>query len=208
MLLAEELVLVAVDPGSGRPALGVRDQLNACLAGLLIAELALDEASPTSPLLAAAAEVLAEKGNKVKSALSHMSRGLEQRLGVGTWDAVTRGLVEAGTLASSESGLRPRHEVLDAAARDDVVERLRAAASGDEPMDVRTAMLLSMIGPAHLLEVVAPSRKDRKHARRRIEHALDATSLQPVGESVRRVLADAAAAATAATVVAITASSG
>jgi len=53
---------------------------------------------------------------------------------------------------------------------------------------------LSMVGPAQLLELVAPDRAGRKHARRRIDHALDATSLQPVAESVRKVLAEAAAA--------------
>ena len=54
-----------------------------------------------------------------------------------------------------------------------------------------------MTGPAQLLELVAPGRDARKHARRRIDHALDATSLHPVAESVRKVLADAAAAVAA-----------
>ena len=34
MLLAEELALIALDPDSGRHAMGIRDKLNACLAGL------------------------------------------------------------------------------------------------------------------------------------------------------------------------------
>jgi hypothetical protein len=42
MLLAEALALVAIDPGSGRHAIGNRASLNACLAGLLVAELVLD----------------------------------------------------------------------------------------------------------------------------------------------------------------------
>jgi len=42
MLLAEELALVALNPDSGRHELGARDQLNACLAGLLVAELMLE----------------------------------------------------------------------------------------------------------------------------------------------------------------------
>jgi hypothetical protein len=73
-------------------------------------------------------------------------------------------------------------------------------------MDARTAVLLSMTGPAQLLEVVAPDRRGRKHARQRIDHALEATSLQPVAESVRKVLADAAAAVVAAATVSVTAS--
>lgn len=38
MLLAGKLALDAIDPESGRPALGMRDAHNACLAGLLVAE--------------------------------------------------------------------------------------------------------------------------------------------------------------------------
>ena len=137
-------------------------------------------------------------GPKFKPVLSAMSRGLERRLGRGTWDAVVGGLVDAGVVAPAEGALRPTQRVLDTPARDAVVERLQVAAAGDDPMDVRTAVLLSMTGPAQLLEVVAPDRANRKHARRRIDHALDATALRAVAESVRKVLADAAAAAAAA----------
>jgi Golgi phosphoprotein 3 (GPP34) len=200
MLLAEELALVALDPDSGRHALGTRDNLNACLAGLLVAELHLDD-RPAAPILDAAREIFEESGPKLKSVLSAMSRGLERRLGMGTWDAVVRGLVDAGVVAAAEGGLRPSYRVLDGAARDGIVQRLRAAAAGDEPLDARTAVLLSMTGPARLLEVVA-DRARRKHARRRIDQALDATALQPLTEAVRKVLAEAAAAAAAAASVA------
>ena len=65
-----------------------------------------------------------------------------------------------------------------------------------------------MTGPGHLLEVVAPKRSARKHARRRIDHALDEIELQAVGDTVRAVLAEAAAviAATAATTAVVAAS--
>lgn len=202
VLLAEELALIALDPRSGRTAVGERDRLNACLAGLLIAELALDDADRQDPLLAAAGDVLAEKRGKVKSGLSHMSRGLDQRLGLGTWDAVVGRLVWAGVVAPADGGLRPRNRVVDVDRRERIVARLRDAASSDLPLPARTALLLSMTGPAQLLELVAPERRNRKHAKRRIDHALDDTALDGVGESVRRVLADAAAAVAAATVAA------
>ncbi len=197
LLLADELALIALDPDSGRTALGTRDSLNACLAGLLVAELHLDD-RPEAPILDAAREVVDQAGPKLKSVLSAMSRGIERRLGVGTWDAVVGNLVDARIVAPAEGGLRPSHRVLDRAARAAIVARLQLAAAGDEPLDVRTAVLLSMTGPAQLLELVAPGRGGRKHARRRIDHALDATGLHPVAESVRKVLADAAAAAAAA----------
>ena len=204
MLLAEELALIAIDPDSGRHALGTRDNLNACLAGLLVVELHLED-RPESELLSAAGEVLVADGPKMTAVLSAMSRGLERRLGMGTWDAVVAGIVQAGVVAPASGVLRPRNEVIDRAARDDVIRRLRSAADGDEPLDARTAALLSMTGPAQLLELVAPDRSARKHARRRIDNALDATSLQPIAESVRKVLADAAAAAAVAASVAATA---
>jgi hypothetical protein len=207
VLLAEELALIALDTESGRHPLGTRDHLNACLAALLFADVELGE-RPESALLAAAAEVVAETGPKPKAVLSAMSRGLARRIGMGTWDAVIAELVAAGAVAESGGGVRPRNQVLDHERRDAIVSRLRVAAAGDDPLEVRTAVLLSMTGPAQLLELVAPDRSTRKHARRRIDHALDATSLQPIAGSVRKVLAEAAtAAASAAAMTAVMASS-
>jgi hypothetical protein len=223
MLLAEELALVAIDPESGRRAVGTGSLLNACLAGLLVAELLLDGTArsgerddfvvladgrrPEDPCLAAAAEVVAEAGPKIKAILSHMDRGLRSHAGAGTWDLAVAGLVGAGILGPSEGTLRPRHDVLDSGAHDEVVIRLQAAAAGDDPLDARTAVLLSMTGPAHLLEVVAPGRAGRKHARDRIDHALDTTDLKAVGKLVRKVLAEAAATAGAGAVIATGATS-
>lgn len=201
MLLAEELAVIALGPDSGRSALGTRSNLNACLAGLLIVEVQLDQ-RPASPVLGAVGEILDESGPKLKRVLSAMDRGLRRRLGFGTWDAAMDGLVAAGIVAPAEGSLWPRHRVVDTDKRNEIIERLRAAAADDEPMPMRTAVLLSMTGPAQLLEVVAPSRSSRKHARHRIDHALDATEMEPIAASVRKVLQDAAAAVAAASSVA------
>jgi hypothetical protein len=207
MLLAEELALVAIKPESGRHVTGNRDVLNACLAGLLVADLLLDGhaqpgdqddrivprpgAAPAEPLLAAALGVVEEKGPKIKAVLSHMSRGLDDRVGTGTWDAAVHGLVDAGVLGPPTGGWRPQTPLLDPATRDQIVERLRAAAASDDKLDPHTAVLLSLTGPAQLLEVVAPERSDRKHARQRIDHALDQTDLAGVGAVVRKLRAEA-----------------
>ena len=76
-----------------------------------------------------------------------------------------------------------------------MIARLQAAAADDGPMDPRTALLLNMTGPANLLEVVAPERRGRRHARRRIDHGLDGTDLEIYGKTVRKLIAEAAAAA-------------
>jgi Golgi phosphoprotein 3 GPP34 len=193
VLLAEELVLVAVDPDRGRHPLGARAALNACLAGLLVAELTLDGGD--SPLLAAAAEVAAERGRKTKAVLSHMDRGLRQRLGLGTWDAAAASLVAAGILGPAAGSLRSSHPLLNQAARDGVVARLREAAAGTFPVDVRTALVLSMCGPASLLEVVAPARAGRRAARSRIDHVLDGTEYEALAKTVRALIAEDQAAA-------------
>ena len=219
MRLAEDLALVAINRASGRHAMGQRSALNACLAGLLLADLVLDDvvqpadranrmvvtgrAEPRTKVLAAATAVLIEKGPKIRAVLSHMDRGLTHHLGLGTWDATMAGLVDEGVVAASSGGLRPHHDVVGLHVRDSVVAALRVAAAGDTELDLRTAALLSMVGPAHLLEVVAPTRATRRHARERIDHAVDATVLEPVGEMVRRLIAAADAAVGAGSVAAV-----
>jgi hypothetical protein len=218
MLLSEELALVAIDPGSGRHSLGTRSHINACLAGLMVAELVVDGfatagsdgrdlvlsgAAPESSSLAAAAGVVADKGPRIKAVLSGMDRGLEKELGTGTWDTAVAGLVAAGVIGPAEGMVRPRHQILDPAVGEAAVGRLQAAARGEGGDDVRTALLLSMTGPANLLEIVAPQRGDRRAARRRIDQALDGTDLGPIGKLVRKVISEAEAVAAGAATAAV-----
>jgi hypothetical protein len=163
---------------------------------------------PTTAVLAAAAEVVVERGPKIKPVLSHMDRGLQSRLGYGTWEAAVVGLAEAGVVGPVSGGMRPSTELLDARPRDEIVARLQAAARSDDPMEPRTALLLNMAGPASLLEVVAPERRGRRHARQRIDHGLDGTDFEDVGKAVRRVIADANAGAGATVAGGAVASSG
>ncbi len=223
MNLAEELALVSIDPSSGHRALGLRSELNACLAGLLVCELILDgvveivdrqdrlavtgNAVPKSKLFAAVTAVVIDKGPKVKPVLSHMDRGLTRRLGLGTWDAIVSDLVDEGVLAATRRGVRLRNDVLQPFVRDATVAALRVAAAGESVLELRTAVLLSMTGPGHLLEVVAPDRAARRHARDRIATALDGTPLESIGKIVRGLISDAASAA-AGSVAASVAASG
>jgi hypothetical protein len=224
LLLAEELALLSIDPGRGRARLGERSLMNATLAGLLIAELVIDGAfeavsdgarlvrstapEPANRLLAAAARIAETNGPNVKSLLRAMDRGLHREMGSGTWDSVLLGLVDAGVLAPSKGRWIAHHAVLAPAVRDEIVARLQAAAAGDGQLNPRTAIVLSMTGPAHLLQLVAPDRATRKHARRRIDHCLEETDLAKVGILVRKVLQEAQSAAAAGATIAVVASTG
>ena len=212
-LLAEELALVAVNPDTGRhatrpaaatstPAWPACSWPSWCWRGPSLLGTERGRSLLTSGTGARRRRrwpprprSLAEKAPKLKAILQHMSRGLESQLGVGTWDVVVAGLVADGALAPTEGSIRPKNDVVDVGRRDSVIARLQAAATDDGPMDPRTALLLNMTGPANLLEVVAPERRGRRHARRRIDHGLDGTDLEIYGKTVRKLIAEAAAAA-------------
>ena len=167
--------------------------------------IAADRPPPTVPVLSAAAMVAAKKGPKLKPVLSDMDRGLTRQTGRGSWDSVVDRLVEAGVLASGDGGVRSKNDVLERARRDDIVSRLRAAATGDDRLDARTALVLAMTGPGQLLQVVAPRHGERRHCRHRIDHALDGTPYEAIGTAVHKLLEEEAAAAAAAAVVVTTA---
>jgi hypothetical protein len=173
LLLSEQLALIARSTRTGRRPLGKRDVLNACLAGLLVAELRLPDRPAESRTLDAAAGVVADAGPNLRAALSAMDRGLRDRTGRGTWDLVSP------TVGAAEAELRS-----------ELVGRLRDAATGTDTVDLRTALLLAFTGPARLLEVVVPHRRDRRRARPRIDRALDGTSFAPILATVRRLIAE------------------
>lgn len=208
MLLAQELALVASGRETGRHAVGRRPNLNACLGGLFLADLilagcaavrcaaatiTLTATPPDGALLAAVADVVLAKGPKIRSVLSGMDRGLAKQIGQGTWDAAVA--LDTATEAAGDIAAAG----VTALRRQEVIARLQSAAASDSLMDPRTALLLSMTGPAYLLEVVAPQRgKSRKHARERIDHAVDGSPLECLPRIVRKLIADNNAAASAA----------
>ncbi|MCM3882278.1 GPP34 family phosphoprotein [Frankia sp. R82] len=216
MLLAEELLLLALDPDRGTPVNSSRAPLNVALSGALVAELGLDGLvvedgrrlapaglAPSHPLLADAHCLLGTlRGRRAADQLRRMDKGLG-----GAWSRVVDGLVDAGVLGRRRDRVAlfvpvTHHPVLYTKARDEVVDRLRAAAAGDGPLDPRTATVLALAGPSRLLEVVAPQRAERRHAKERIRTATEQTPIAPV---VRKVIQEAQQAAAAAATVAATA---
>ena len=193
MLLAEELVLLALDP-DGTLARGASNQSAVVIGvtGALVAELALDGhldlddgrirltgTRPTDPMLAQALDnVEPHQGKKLKSRLAAIKHS--------GWTEVVDGLIERGVVGREKEPLRAtRHPVLDETTHAEVLGRLRAAAAGTGEVEPRTAVILALSGPCYLLEVVAPDKAGHKHARQRIDHAVD---LVPAAGAVKSAI--------------------
>ena len=84
-----------------------------------------------------------------------------------------------------------------------VLAAAQRAATSDEPLEARQAVVLALAGPCRLLERVAPEREDRRHAKARIAQA---TESAPFGPTVKAVIDELTA--TIAVAVAVTASVG
>jgi hypothetical protein len=208
VLIAEELLLLALDPAKGSSVNSSRQPLTTTLSGALIAELGLAHGvildgkrfhpvgpQPSDPLLAAAHRAIGEvKGRRAADQV----RRLDKALG-GVWSLVLDRLVEEKVVGRERRRILlipvTRYPVLRTDLRGDIVRRAREAARGSGPLEARTAALLALTGPSRLLEVVAPDRADREHAKERIATATSATPVAPV---VVRVLREAQAAASAA----------
>jgi hypothetical protein len=193
MLLAEEFVLLALHP-DGTLARGVSSQaaVGAGVTGALVTELAQEGhvdlsdgvirvtgTRPSAPLLAVTLDELARcDGKKLKSRLASIR--------CSGWAEVVDGMVERGVLGRERHGVHPtRHPVTDATLHAQLLERIRAAAAGDGPIDPRTATLLALAGPAQLLEVVAPDRSGRSRAKARIAEAAQQV---PAAAAVKHVV--------------------
>jgi hypothetical protein len=210
VLIAEMLLLVAVnDKGHVSPWSG-GSFLDVGLTGALLAELAMGgqltiagdgtvRAGATRPddeLLADVYDAMREHldGRKTRQVI----RGLSRRIG-GSRDRIVDRLVDTGVLGRDRpSILRPtRHPVIDTATHQAILDQLRAAAAGQGPVPPDVAVVLALAGPCRLLERVAPERSARREAKRRITRATADTPFAPgVAQIVDELVAAVAATAT------------
>ena len=213
VLIAEMLLLVAVND-KGRVPLGSDSFVDIGLTGALLAELAIDgrltiaedgtvragDTRPGDVLLADAYDAVREhlEGRKAKQVIG----GLGRHIG-GSRKRVVDRLVEGGVLGRDRpSAFRPtRHPVLDRAARQAVLDQVRAAATGEGSVRPDVAVVLALTGPCRLLERVAPERSTRGEAKRRIARV---TAETPFASDVTKIVDEliAAVAATATTIAA------
>jgi hypothetical protein len=213
MLLAEMLVLLALDD-DGRVARGASTQPAVALGvtGALITDLVLDghldltdgrirpgKTRPTDPLLDhVLTNVEPHAGKKLKSRLASIKHA--------GWREVVDRMVERGVLGREKPPLRPtRHPVTDPAAHAELIATVQAAARADTPLDATMATLLALAGPCQMLEIVAPERSERGHAKRRIEEAATqvpaAPAVRAAIEAVQAAVITSIAATSAATTV-------
>jgi hypothetical protein len=213
VLIAEMLLLVAVND-KGHVPFGSDSFVDTGLTGALLAELAIDgrltiaedgtvragDSRPGDVLLADAYDAVREhlEGGKARRVIG----GLSRHIG-GSRKRVVDRLVEGGVLGRDRPSafLPTRHPVLDTAARQAVLDQVRAAATGEGPVRPDVAVVLALAGPCRLLERVAPERSTRGEAKRRIARA---TAETPFAPSVAKVVDEliAAVAATATTIAA------
>jgi len=215
VLIAEMLLLVAVnDQGHVSPWSG-GSFLDAGLTGALLAELAIGgqltiasdgtvrarDTRPDDALLADVYDAVREylDGRKARQVI----RGLSRRIG-GSRDRVVDRLAHTGVLGRARPSIwRPtQHAVIDTATHHAVLDQVRAAATGEGPVPPDIAVVLALAGPCRLLERVAPDRSTRRKAKKRIARA---TAETPFAPGVAKIV-DELIAAVAATAAAIAAS--
>ena len=185
------LLLTALND-KGNVPVGSGALIQVGLTGALLADLAIDgllavagdgtvragDTRPGDGLLADVCDAVREhlQGRNVRRVIG----GLSHHIG-GSWNRVTGRLTGAGVLGRDRpSLLRPaRHPVLDTAARQAVLDQIRAAAAAEGPVSSQVAVVLALIGPCRLLERVAPDPGTRGEAKRRIDAVTAETPFAP-----------------------------
>ena len=185
------LLLTALND-KGQVPVGSGGLIQAGVTGALLAELAIDgrlaiaedgtvRAADTRP----GDELLGDVYDAVREHLQGRTArqvigGLSHHIG-GSWDRVVGRLTDAGVLGRDKPSLlrTTRHPVLDTAARQAVLDQIRAAAAGQGPVSPQVAVVLALIGPCRLLERVAPDPGTRGETKRRIDRVVAETPFAP-----------------------------
>jgi hypothetical protein len=187
--LAEQLFLIAFDPARGKATANPQLALPYGLAGAVLLE---GDVAP---------------GSDVKRQVKKLARRRENVQG-----RVTAELVARGVLAERDARILgfpvKRYTLQDAAEREEVVERVRAAVLGTEAPDSKTSALVALCAACGLVDRLVD--KDRRRAARQRAKALtvgDATG-KAVSSAVQEVEAAVMAGVIAAVAGASVTSSG
>ena len=219
MSTAGDLLLLATDPGSGRSGIGMME-VDYVMGGAMLydlvtlgrlrldgegrkARVTVDDPSPIDdPALEAAfARVRDRKPAKAQSIVGRLGKHGQKNL--------YRVLSDEGVVRPRDAkllGLIPltRHDVIDSARRDRLLERIRGALLHGQEPEVETGPLIGLLSAGELVKLVV-DKPDRKRAKKR---AAEIAEGDWASESVRVAIQAARAAMTAAVVAASAASAG
>ncbi len=219
MSTAADLLLLVTDPETGRSELGMTEA-DYVVGGAMLydlvtlgrlrlegegrkARVAVDDRSPLddAALEAAFSRVRDRKPAKAQNIVARLGKNGQRNL--------YRGLVDEGAVRPRDAkllGLIPltRHDVLDAARRDQLLHRIRDVLLNDREPDEAIGPLIGLLSAGNLVKLVV-EKPDRKRAKKR---AAEIAEGDWASESVRAAIRSAQAAMTAAVVAATAASAG
>lgn len=216
MSTAEDLLLIATDPVSGKPqldsmkadpVLGGAHLLDLVAAGRLAldgqgrkARVVVNDHSPVAD------PVLEQAFARVRNRGRQSPQSTVTKLGKQGRKNVYGALVAKGLMRPRPEkalGLFPltRHEVVDGARRDDLVNRIRASLLHDQPADAETGPLIGLLSAADLTKLFV-DKSDRKRAKARAKVIAEGDW---ASEGVRKAIQAAQAAVTAGIVAATSA---
>jgi len=204
-MLAEQLLLLALDPEKGRPGLGKKDALEAGLCGALVSELVLRkvvavaegravvvDARPSGDdLLDEVVRLLAEdkgRARTLKRQLKGVRRGLGDVVGRVAQPLVAGGIVreEVNRVAGVVSATRyPMASDAARRLRDEVRAWLGGDASAGAAPDARRACLVALLGASKLLGTVADGVAERRRASARAKSAMEQ---EPAARAVKAIV--------------------
>ncbi len=212
MLVAEQLLLLALDPKKGRAGLGRKDALGPGLCGALVSELALrntvavaegravvvDDRPTGDDLLDNVVGLLAQDGGRgrtLKRQLKGVRRGLGDVVG-----CVGQRLAAAGMVREEHSrvaGIIPatRYPLVAPLARLELREEVRAWLAGEPRgagVDTGTACLVALLGACQLLGSVTDGLAERRRASARAKAAMEGN---PSARAVKAIVDEVHAAA-------------
>ncbi|MEJ7635009.1 GPP34 family phosphoprotein [Aeromicrobium sp.] len=213
MTTAEDLLLIVTDPVSGKPQLdsmkadpvvGGAHLLDLVASGRLDLDgegrkarvVVSDHAPLSDPVLEGAMARIRNRGRQSpQNAVTKLGKQGRKTVYAAL---VTKGLMK--TRPKKLMGLFPltRHEVVDTARRDDLVNRIRASLMHDQPADSETGPLIGLLAAADLTKLLV-EKPDRKRAKARAKVIAEGDW---ASEGVRTAIQAAQAAVTAGVMVA------
>lgn len=213
MRTAEDFLLIATDPVSGKPLIG-SPQADPVFGGAFLLDLVAagrvaldgegrkarvtirDHAPVDNPLTEQAFARIRNRGmQKPQNVVTKLGKQGRKRV----YEAlVAKGVVRRRPAKWLGIFALTRHDVVDTARRDDLRARIQGSLLHDQPSDPETGPLIGLLSAADLVKVVV-DKHDRKAAKARAKEMADGDW---ASEGVRKAIQAAQAAITAAIIVA------